>query len=444
MFATTRPTPDHNPRPRLSGSTEEGVYSCAPMLGTAFAPHALALALTAASLGPVPPPPPSPAAGVTPPPAAGAAGTIGSPAASPSAPVPVTGSATPIDFAPVVQTLARVTACAPLGTVPERFDSQVVENHCKELAALEDKWRQVWLSQAQPFLSGVVPRDLPSTVVYPFGGGDLLTALVTFPNAAEITTLSLESAGDPRAIDALSPADLEPMLAEVRDKVNHLFHYGHSKTVDMVKMAKSKLPGDLTYALVALEMNQLDPVAVRFFHLDAGGRPVYLSQDDLGESGVPRTTRAAFGSIEIQFVARGGGARRTFRHIAVNLDDRHMRADPSVLRHLELKGPVAAMTKAASYLLWWKDFGLIRGYLLKNMVWMISDSTGIPPDDAQAHGFEQIPYGRFDGPFLGGGIRPAEVFRKLWADKAQPLAFRFGYPDIGNHDHLLITRRLPR
>jgi len=75
------------------------------------------------------------------------------------------------------------------------------------------------------------------------------------------------------------------------------------------------------------------------------------------------------------------------------------------------------------------------------MVWMISDSTGIPTEDAVASGFEQIPYGRFDGPFLGGGIRPTEVFRKLWAEKAQPLAFRFGYPDASNHDHLLITRR---
>jgi hypothetical protein len=99
------------------------------------------------------------------------------------------------------------------------------------------------------------------------------------------------------------------------------------------------------------------------------------------------------------------------------------------------------MTKAASYLLWWKEFGEIRTYLLKNMVWMISDSTGIPPDQARAAGFEQIPFGRFDGPFLGGGNRPTDAFKKLWADDAQPLAFRFGYPDSTGHDHLVITRR---
>jgi len=349
-----------------------------------------------------------------------------------------------LDFTSYARTLAHVAACSPLGALPERFDPRVIESHCTQLAALQERWRQLWLAQAQPFLARVVPRDLPPTVVYPFGGGDLLTALVTFPKATEITTLSLEPAGDPRSIDALTSLDLDPMLAEVREKVNHLFHYGHSKTVDMGKMAKSKLPGDLTYALVALEMNQLDPVAVRFFRVDRTGTLLYLTQADLDPTGEPKARRAAFANMEIEYMPRGGGPRRIFRHIAANLDDTHLKAEPGVLRHLEAKGQVAAITKAASYLLWWKEFAQIRGYLLRNMVWMISDSTGIPTDDAVASGFEQIPYGRFDGPFLGGGIRPTEVFRKLWAEKAQPLAFRFGYPDASNHDHLLITRRVAK
>lgn len=349
-----------------------------------------------------------------------------------------------MEFAPYVRTLARVAACSPTGTIPERFAPAVVDAHCAQLGLLQEKWRQDWLTDAKPFLTEVVPHDLPPTVVYPFGGGDLLTALVTFPNATEITTLSLEPAGDPRTIDALMPADLEPMLAEVRDKVNHLFHYGHSKTIDMGKMAKSKLPGDLTYALVALEMNQFEALSVKFFRIDLTGTLQYLKEVDLGPAGDPRFRRVAFSNVEVQYAPRGGGPRRIFRHIAANLDDKHMIGDPSVIRHLRTKGQVAAITKAASYLLWWKEFGMIRTYLLKNMVWMISDSTGIPPDEAAASGFEQIPYGRFDGPFLGGGIRPTEVFRKLWAEKAQPLAFRFGYPDIGNHDHLLITRRIPK
>jgi hypothetical protein len=100
------------------------------------------------------------------------------------------------------------------------------------------------------------------------------------------------------------------------------------------------------------------------------------------------------------------------------------------------------MTKAASYLLWEESFSLIRDYLLKNMVWMISDSTGIPASHARAAGFVQDAYGRFEGPFLKAVPGPARDFAALW--KSQPLRrlpFPFGYPDMNRHLHLLVTRR---
>jgi len=139
--------------------------------------------------------------------------------------------------------------------------------------------------------------------------------------------------------------------------------------------------------------------------------------------------------------AGGAGDTRLFRHVSANLDDVHLGGEPGVLRHLEAKGPVTAMTKAASYLLWSRAFSEIRGYLLGHMVWMISDSTGIPPEQSGAAGFEQIPYGHFEGPFLKAAQRPSEAFQKLWASSVESISFRFGYPDVAGNSHLLITRR---
>ncbi|MES1158239.1 MAG: hypothetical protein ABUL67_03970 [Haliangium ochraceum] len=347
-----------------------------------------------------------------------------------------------LDLMPSVRVLLRVAGCAPSGEIPARFSAATVDAHCKALLAFHEQWRKRWLALARPFFDQVVPADVPARVVYPFGGGDLLTALVTFPAALEITTLSLEPAGDPRAIETLPPSELAVNLTAVRKNVNHIFAIGHSKTTDMGKMAKSKLPGDLTYALVALTLNDFDVLAVRVFRLGPSGEVVYLSQADIDmDAGKTTGRRSPFGSVEIEYRSRAGGPVRTFRHLAVNLNDRTLTADPSVLRHLEAKGRIAAMTKAASYLLWWDQFGKIRDYLLRNMVWMVSDSTGIPFQVARAAGFEQIPFGRFEGPFLGGGREPTEDFKKLWADEAAPLAFRFGYPDRAGNDHLLITRR---
>ncbi len=86
------------------------------------------------------------------------------------------------------------------------------------------------------------------------------------------------------------------------------------------------------------------------------------------------------------------------RHVSFNLDDFHLKADPGLLAHLNSKGKVASMTKAATHLLWDTHFSLIRGYLTDHTDWMISDSTGLPPRFATAAGFVQDTYGVFDGP----------------------------------------------
>lgn len=366
--------------------------------------------------------------------------------AAPAASPPATGATTARDFIASARTLSRVAACGAAGDIPAGLDAQVVEAHCATLHGLEARWREKWLSRAEPFFARVVPANLPTQIVYPFGGGDLLTVLVVFPGATDITTLSLEPAGDARAIERLPPADLAPILGEVRSKVNHLFELAHSKTIDMGAMARSKIPGDLTYALAALAIHDMELLSLRYFHLGPAGELQYLTgaEVDAADAGDAGAKHTAFSHMEIEFRPRAGGPRRVFRHIAANLDDRHLTEDPSVLRYLESKGQVTAITKAASYLLWWKEFSQIRDYLLTHMAWMISDSTGIPPDDAEAAGFEQVAYGRFDGPFLRSGKRATDLFLALWADHPQPLSFRFGYPDKALHNHLLITRpRVP-
>jgi hypothetical protein len=101
------------------------------------------------------------------------------------------------------------------------------------------------------------------------------------------------------------------------------------------------------------------------------------------------------------------------------------------------------MTKAASYLLWDSGFSAIRDYLATNMVWMASDATGLPPRTAKKAGFTQTTYGTFTAPFLEDANKDVgDAMVKMWA--AQPhrkLTFRYGYPDLDKHIHLMITAK---
>ncbi len=372
-----------------------------------------------------------------------------------------TAGGQPRDFATEVKTLFRIGACGNDEPVADKLPKKAITAHCKDMADLYASYRRAWADKASAFIKELKPADLPKTVVYPFGGGDLTSALVVFPDATEITTISLEAAGDVRTVNSISNKQLVTDLDTIGGDIRRLYRSAHSTTKSLQAASHSELPGSLMFALAGLAVHNMEPVALRYFDIEPDGKLTYLSNEELDSRAAelaqskrdkikkPTThfwfeQDSAFANVEIQYHPRGDATAplRTYRHIVMNLDDAHLGADGRVLAHLRLKGKVAVMTKAASFLLWYDDFAQIREYLLKNIAWMISDASGIPPSYAGPAGFEQITYGEFTGPyFVIDNKNTRAEFVKLWrTNPHKDLPFRFGYPDAENHSHLMITR----
>ncbi len=292
---------------------------------------------------------------------------------------------------------------------------------------------------------------------------------MVFPDAREITTLSLEAAGDIRAMAGVDGKRLAAELAVIGHDIGRLYKAAHSTTRSLMTASHSAVPGTIMFALAALAVHDLEPVSLRYFDVEPDGSLRYLTGAELDQrvqaalaaapaprrakkrpgkgtvSRVWRLQESVFANVEITFRARGDAAApvRIYRHIKANLDDEHLRADRRVLAHLERKGRVAVMTKAASFLLWYDDFAMIRGYLTDHLAWMISDASGIPPDHAAAAGLVQETYGTFVGPyFVQDPNNVRRAMRALWKrNPRRELPFRFGYPDAADHHHLMVTRR---
>ncbi len=401
-------------------------------------PLVLVLAACARSAAPAPAPTPTP----TPTPTLAPTPT---PAPAPAHEAALDG----LDFIEQARALFRVAACGPSGDVPAQLDKDVIAHHCADLARAYADYRKDWVDVAQPFIASLRPKDLPRVVVYPFGGGDLTSALATFPDANEITTISLEPAGDVRPIDRLARDRLAKELAAHRDHIERLFAKAHSRTDNLDKEAHTDLPGEILFALAALVVHGAEPVSLRYFRLRPDGSLAFVTQADIGAAQrSPKATRRLFENAELRFrrVGDGGNPVQVLRHIAFNLDDEHLRADPALLAYLDHEGKVAAMTKAASHLLWSSHFSLIRGWLLEHTDWMVSDSTGIPPRFAKPAGFAQEAYGRFDGPAAFGLYNDGDArdFKALFkSEPSRDLAFRYGYPDKDGHAHMIVTARSP-
>ncbi|HXX67925.1 MAG TPA: hypothetical protein VEK07_12115 [Polyangiaceae bacterium] len=352
-----------------------------------------------------------------------------------------------VDFIGDARIIFSIGACGAPADVPPGFDAATVAKHCEELQHAYEEYKRTWLSVAEPFLAALRPKDLPPIAVYPFGGGDLMAALATFPDATEITTISLEPAGDVRPVEGLRPERFAQELAAHRAHLERLLEKAHSRTDNLEKESKTEIPGEILFALAALVVHGDVPISLRYFRIRPDGTIAYVTQADIDEQAHhPKAQRALFENAELRFrsASGSGSSGRVLRHIAFNLDDDHLRADPRLLVHLSSKGKVSAMTKAASHLLWNDHFALIRGWLVDHTDWMVSDSTGIPPRFAQAAGFSQETYGKFDGPAPFGlfDSRDANDFKHLFATEPErELAFRYGYPDKDGHAHLIVTKR---
>lgn len=369
---------------------------------------------------------------------------------------PAATAEAPAEFGAEAKLLYAVVSCsgAPL---PAGLDARTVAAFCaqqkKQLAA----YRDGYLPKASAFLAKLRPAGLPTTVVYPFGGGDLLSALTTYPDAKNVTTLSLEHAGDPRRLSAVKSAKvLAESLEVIRQTSAGLLTQNDSKTENLMKGQRGEIPGQLAFFMTALAVHGYEPVSLRFFRFEPDGTIHYLTATEIAASEkasakllrgqwVSPDFSPAFSNSELVFVKKGEDPKlhgRVHRHVAADLSDGALAKQPGILKHLAAKGRFVAMTKAASYLLWRADFSGIRDVLLERMVFMISDSTGIPPAYAKKAGFVQETYGTFEKSYLGASSAVNADFVKLWSSQPRrALPIRYGYLDGERHYHLLVTRK---
>ena len=352
----------------------------------------------------------------------------------------------PREFLPEAQLLLANGACGNAAQGPAPV-LKLVAAHCKVVTAAQADYRDKWLALARPFFAERVPAAIPKKVVYPFAGGDLATALTVFPNADEITTLSLEPAGDPRGMAGLRPGALKKALATAAAELSSLYRDNYSVTMNMIgAMRGSAISTQLLFGLSALWVHGYELVGMRYFTIGETGDIEYF--DDAAIAAIDARKletgkrNAAFGNVEIRFRKKGSTREQVYRHVQANLDDAHIKKAGGVLKHLENKGKVAAMTKAASYLLTFNDFSSMRKYLVANVQWMVSDSTGLGPKYGKPAGFVYETYGKFDATNMPAGDSMTPFWKTEYkAQPARELKFRFGYPDRKNSNHLIIMRR---
>lgn len=217
----------------------------------------------------------------------------------------------------------------------------------------------------------------PGTLLYPFGGPDLLYAMSMFPNTPTYVLLGLEPAGSLPSLETQDPATVVDALFGLGKSMDTQLKVGYFVTKDMKgDLANGPMPGVAPILLTSIglmggEVDSVQPI-------NAGGNS----------------------GVDIRFSLPGKGSKRAI-YVSGDLSNRGF--GPGFQSWIGGFSGSTAYFKAASYLMHDDGFSTIRNQVLSQSRAIVQDDSGIP--------FRFFASG-WDLKFFGRYQKPIELFAK--------------------------------
>lgn len=239
------------------------------------------------------------------------------------------------------------------------------------------------------------------TVLYPFGGPDLLYVNAMFPEARNYVLMGLEPVGEVPALESLPPGEVLAALPSFRRATKTQLLAGYFITEDMRSdLNRSGLRGvtPILLSTVALSGGKVDSVS----GISVGGKP----------------------GVDMRFRDASGRRHRAV-YLACDLSNGGF--DPACRQWLAGFSRAVTYFKAGSYLMHDNRFSQSRDFFLSHSKAILQDDSGIPFrnfDDSWSLHF----FGEYRAPIAIFASHGQEDLRQAFAtNPARPLPFGSGY-----------------
>lgn len=277
------------------------------------------------------------------------------------------------------------------------------QEHVREMGGF---WRQTGRFRVSRMKDWSNEQLLPVTggsytVLYPFGGPDLLHVHAIFPHARTYALMGLEPVGEVPALDSLPPGEVLASLAAFRQATRTQLLAGFFITKDMRKDLLGSALGGVTPILlssIALTGGQVESVN----GISAGGKP----------------------GVEVRF-RDSAGMRRTAYYVAGDLSNSGFAG--AYRDWVAGLGGDYTYFKAASYLMHDSRFSQAREFFLSQSRGILQDDSGIP-FRYFGEDWNKRYYGMYERPIELFAKHQQEDLRAAYAaNPASPLNFGSGY-----------------
>lgn len=257
-------------------------------------------------------------------------------------------------------------------------------------------------------------RDKVDYVFYPFSGADFMYPITLFPDADTYFMCGLEKTGT-------------PIGSEINTKYSH--YEAYRQALQTFFRASYFITREMQGDFHNKELDGVCPVMTMLMAV-TGHEVISIKYKNLDNEGNFVDTDEKSDILEFKFFRTGTQHEQTIYYVSGNVENKAF--DPNLQKYLDKTLPqhkVATYLKAASFLMHYGGFSMMRDYVLNNSLAVIEDDSGIP-----YHFFTD-----YDVTLYGKYKRPTNEFpamcyqpdlEKLYHDNAatiKPLQFRIGY-----------------
>jgi len=294
------------------------------------------------------------------------------------------------------------------------------------------KWRDEVLGKTEGF------------IFYPFSGADFLNIYTFFPQGSEYVFFGLEPPGPPPSVKGMKPADVNQSLAGLQVSLRSILNYSFFQTLHMVNDLKAtKLSGVAPVLLVFAARTGNKVHSVHNIRLHPDGKIESLPDPFSGKPEPPATSEDYVSGIRVVFQKPGATEYTHMDYFSIDISEEGLAKKPYFLKYIQSLGTPTTYLKAASYLMYNKDFTTIRNFILDESKVILQDDSGIPLQYFKPQSFDLTFYGSYTRPIpLFDGKYQKDLYEMyLPKNHPKPLPFGIGYKFRKGDSNLMLAKR---
>ncbi|MCE9598530.1 MAG: hypothetical protein K8S54_11230 [Spirochaetia bacterium] len=281
-------------------------------------------------------------------------------------------------------------------------------------------------------------------IFYPFSGADFLNIYTFFPEGQEYLFFGLEPTGPAPALKDLAKKEVGPSLAALQVSLRSILNYSFFQTLHMINDLKAaKLSGVAPVLLVFAARTGNTVHSVRNIRVHADGTLEQLA-DPYGTQQPAVDPRTDFvPGIRVVFQKPGSKEFTNMDYFSVDISDAGIAQKPYFLKYIRSRGVPATYLKAASYLMYNKEFNGVRNFILDESRIILQDDSGIPLQYFSKDKFDLTFYGAYTTPIPLFTARYQADLRAAYtgANKPKDLPFGIGYQFRKGASNLMLAKK---